>query len=302
MKKLKKFVLLTIAMLMLLIGCATASDKSNKDYDSIIIQDAETITDDLGFDFDSNPFDGNRKFTVSKNSENEFSVDVNGTEMIIQIPYETNAEDIPSEISDASKKYEKVILNGKSLICKYIDASSILTNKDELKSYINDLPIVEANIKNADNKMAPAMFSYKDQCIYMNKEYSEFICEWMIVHELVHAMSFYTHGCCIENEEYAFNKLNEVMTDIITASLNPKISKNIQSGYTEYYSLIYPYINLFGISSLKAYFYGYDEIYNYIQKDEFDFFVRVIDNYGAENSDCFYNNLILKWYANVNVN
>ena len=170
MKKLRNFVLLTIAMLMLLTGCATASDESNKDYDSIIIQNAETVTDDLGFDFDSNPFDGNRKFTVTKNSERRFSIDVDGTEMIVKIqPTKSYSERIPSDVCDASTKYSKLIFKSKKLICKYIDASSILNNKEELKGYINDLPVEEATVTNIDEGAA-AYFSHTDECIYINKE------------------------------------------------------------------------------------------------------------------------------------
>ena len=296
MKNLKNCMLLIIAMLMMLTGCATASDESYKDYDSIIIQNAEDVTNYSGFDFGSNPFYGDRKFTVIKNSPTEFLINVNGTVMIVRIPAKkSSSEYVPTNVCDISTKHSKLVSSSKELIYEYIDASSVLNNKEELKSYIEGVSAKEATFTNEDN--VGAYFSYKDSCIYFNKKSSGSICEWMIVHELVHAMSYYTHGCSIEKEEYAFNLFNEVMTDIITASLSPKISKKSQSRYSIYYGLIYPYINLVGIDSIKDYFYGYDEIYNYVGKNEFEFWVIVIENYGAKNSDVYYNNLILKWYA-----
>ena len=101
----------------------------------------------------------------------------------------------------------------------------------------------------------------------------------------------------IENEEYAFNLFNEVLTDMITSTINPQIDKNIQSGYYLYYDLLYPYINLFGKDAIDAYFYGYDNIYKQIEKEEFEFFVILIENFGEESSDVYYNNLMYKWNA-----
>ena len=67
--------------------------------------------------------------------------------------------------------------------------------------------------------------------------------------------------------------------------------------YKGYYNLLYPYINIFGVDSINAYFYGYDSLYSKVGKTEFDFFVVVVDNISEENSEAYYNNLILKWYA-----
>ena len=104
----------------------------------------------------------------------------------------------------------------------------------------------------------------------------------------------------IEKETYAFDLFNEVITDLVTATMKPKIVNNALSGYSLYYDLLSPYLNLFGIESIEAYYYGYDSIYKKIGKDEFDFFVLVIQNYGAEDTEAFYNNLMYKWYSKLN--
>ena len=293
MKKERIFCLIVV-FLLLLTGCSNSSTN----YDAIILDNASLLTSELGFDTENNPFaDGTRYFNVTKNSKNEFLVDVNGTEMRIRTPdTNTESEYEPQNSSIISKKYEKIIKQSKKLVYQYIDSSTILDDKNGIKNYIDKLSIKEASFTEAD--YVGAYFSYTDNCVYINRNLSSVICEWMLVHEFVHAISYYTHGCSIEKEEYAFNLFNEILTDIITASLSPKIGKDIQSGYIAYYGLLAPYINLFGEHAVKAYFYGYNAIYEKIGHDEFEFFVIVIENYDAEYSDVYYNNLIFKWYAN----
>lgn len=294
MNKLKNLFIIVMSMLMILTGCSNAVEKN---YDSITLENATKATAESGFNFDSNPFvHESRYFTVTKNSKNEFCVDVNGTEMIIQIPSDaSSSEYLPSNVIELSSKYGKIVIKSKEIVYQYIDASTILKDKEAIKNYIDSLIAKEATF--TDDDSVGAYFSYTDDCLYINRDNPEFICEWMIVHELIHAISYYTHNCSIENEEYAFNLFNEILTDMITSSLTPKINSKIQSGYSLYYDLLYPYINLVGQSSIEAYFYGYEIIYEQIKKEEFEFFVIVIENYGAENSDVYYNNLIYKWYA-----
>ena len=291
MKKLKRLFVIVTSMLMILSGCSNATNN----YDSITLKNAANVTAESGFDFVSNPFaNDSRHFTVTKDSDSKFSVDVNGEKMIIQVPSEqSSSEYVPT--NESVSKQIKIVSKSKKLVYQYIDTSTILKDKKDIKKYIENLNTKEADF--TDDEGVGAYFSYADSCIYINRNNSEAICEWMIVHELIHAMSFYTHNCSIENEEYAFNLFNEILTDIITSSINPKMNRGILSGYSVYYNLLYPYINLFGENAIEAYFYGYNTIYTQIEKDEFEFFVIVIENYGVENSDVYYNNLIYKWYS-----
>lgn len=294
MKKLKNSLIIVISILMMLTGCSNAVET---DYDSILLENASKVNAELGFDINSNPFaDGSRYFTVSKSSKNEFVIDINGTEIIVQIPSKTSSSEyVPSNVSDVSSQNQKIVAKSKQLVYQYIDVSKILKDKENIKNYIDSLATKEGIFTDDDD--VGAYFSHTDNCIYINKDNLEHICEWMIVHELIHAISYYTHGCSIENEEYAFNLFNEVLTDMITSTINPQIDKNIQSGYYLYYDLLYPYINLFGKDAIDAYFYGYDNIYKQIEKEEFEFFVILIENFGEESSDVYYNNLMYKWNA-----
>ena len=292
MKRIKRL-LGILALVLSLTGCSTISS-----YDDTILKNASTVTSELGYKTIDNPFkDSSRYFEVEKTSDNEFRVDVNGTEMIIQISLNSQSEEyVPTDITKVSAKYSDILSNSKNLIYQYIDSSTILKDKDRIKKYIDSIKVKEAYFTDDDN--VGAYFSHTDSTLYINRNNAANVCEWMIVHEFVHAISYYTHNCSIENEEYAFNLFNEIMTDIITSSLNPNISDEIISVYSIYYSLVYPYIYLVKEDALEAYFYGYDSIYEKIDYNEFRFFVLVIENYGEENSDVYYNNLIMKWYAN----
>ena len=120
----------------------------------------------------------------------------------------------------------------------------------------------------------------------------------MVCHELIHSIAFYTHNVDnLADITYAYSMFNEIMADLITYSINPDINESIESYYKGYYNLLYPYINIFGVDSINAYFYGYDALYSKVGKPEFDFFVVVVENISEENSEAYYNNLILKWYA-----
>ena len=64
---------------------------------------------------------------AEKTSDNEFLVDVNGTEIIIQIPLNSQSEKyIPTDIVPVSVKYSEILSNSKKLIYQYIDSSTIL--------------------------------------------------------------------------------------------------------------------------------------------------------------------------------
>lgn len=277
MKKhsLKIYFVIAISMVLLLTGCSNSTEGN---YDNIIIENAKNATlTKSGFDFNNNPFliEG-FYFNVKEDKNNEeFIVDVNGTEMIVQVPINETSSEHYSNPKSLSEKSEKVVNESKELVFNYIDSSSILKDKDNIKNYINSLDIKEADFEEIFDDGAGACFYYKDNAIYINQKYSEMISEWMCVHEFIHAICYYTHNLNIENETYANSIFNETMTDIITSALNPNLKAGIKSSYSNYYNFIYPYINLFGETAIEAYFYGYDEIYKEIGEDKFNFFILV---------------------------
>ena len=318
MKKIRSLfvIVLSIMILISFSGCTNAKNTQNvmagedsticyddqekdtdlmNDYDGVLLETAEIETTAFGFNFNSNPFsDGSRYFNVLKESEEKYSIDVNGDKLTVLISIsDINLEYVPTNISDITAQYSNIINTSRNLVFQYIDSSKVLKDKEGIKNYIEILPIKEASF--TKDSGVGAYFSFKDNCIYINKDNSEYICEWMIVHEMIHAISFYTHDCSIEKEEYAFSLFNEVLTDILVSTINPEIVNNSISGYSPYYCLIYPYIYTFGTESIYAYFYGYENIYNKVDKNEFEFFVTVIGNIQESNSNVYYTNLIYKW-------
>ncbi len=275
------------------------TDDTPVEYDEILLEFASMITSEIGFDrkADNEFLTKNRHFDVIK-TEDEYRIDVNGVERRIQIPSHTYSTYEPKEISDVTEKHQEVISRSKELVYQYIDSSRVLKDKDELKAYIDKLAIKEAFY--TYDKNVGAYFSHEENTLYINKYATDSVCEWMIVHEFTHAISYYTHDFDIEKETYAFDLFNEVITDMVTATMKPKIVNNALSGYSLYYDLLCPYLNLFGIEAIEAYYYGYNNIYEKVGKDEFDFFVLVIQNYGAEDTEAFYNNLMYKWYSKLN--
>ena len=295
----KKIFITLLFVIVLLAGCSTSSNSSTtQDYDKITLKDAKSFANVSGFsDKTQNEFvNGNRIFEVTINSKGEYILNVNGTEMRVQIPKKSDPEAYkPLEISDVRQKYNKIISSSINLISRYIEGSTILTDKDEIKKYVSSIAVKEAIF--TEESDVGAYFSPTDDTLYINKNNVSCICEWMIVHEYVHAVCYCTHGFNIEKEEYAYNLFNEVMTDLIVNSLNPKMVKGALSSYTGYYTLVYPYIHIFGKDALKAYFYGYEFIYKKVPINELNFLVVILENWGSENASVYYNNIIYKWYA-----
>lgn len=305
MKKIKlSLISITLIMSALFIFLFMVVKKNNNvtfetiDYDEELLKRANEYTQYTEFaKKEENPFiTGNRYFNVNRTNENEFSVDVNGTEMIIRIPESQNKDyDEPEENTKAINN--DLIRQSRKKSISYIEKSEILKDKEDIINYIESIEIKKASL---DDVYTGAYFSYKDNTLYINKENEQYICEWMIIHEYIHAISYFTHNCDINNERYAFNEFNEVMTDLIASTMEPELSDGIISGYSDYYSIVYPYISLFGEDAIEAYFYGYEKIFEKISEEEFEFLVIVIENIGEKNSDIYYKNLMYKWYSKDN--
>ena len=296
-KLLTKLVVLAIVVSIIL-GAYTILSPN---YDNSILDNAKTFTESTDFpDLTLNPFlNTSRYFDVVETEEKgytAFKVNVNGTIMKIHANDSTDEKVVPSQIADLSVSENAIVASSQKKVLKYINMSKILRNKVEIKKFIKNLQIKEAIFVNDKEDNSAMFYDEKGhEAIFINKNAADCICEWMIVHEYVHAISYYTHGCFIG--EYGYNKFTEILTDIITSSLEPQITEGIQSAYTDYFYLIYPYINLFNVQAIDSFFYGYQNIYNLIPKEEFDFFVIVIENYGMENSEAYYNNLMYKFYS-----
>ncbi len=304
MKNLKKLFCVIVSFILMMCSALPtyASSTPLGTYDSQIVNTANQYADLTEYsNTDLNPFisaNGGRYFTVEEPEKDHFEVDVNEVQMTVLISDKDNIEPYqPQNIKPlSSDKIADIIESSIKKVNDYIDTSSVLADKDNIKNYISTLSIKTADF--TDDPDVGAYFSAKDSTIYINNENSDCICEWMVCHELIHSIAFYTHNVDnLADIPYAYSMFNEIMADLITYSINPDINESIESYYKGYYNLLYPYINIFGVDSINAYFYGYDTLYSKVGKPEFDFFVVVVENISEENSEAYYNNLILKWYA-----
>ena len=298
-KAIKLFCGILVYMLSIIITVSNAYAIST--YDSQIVNTSNEYANLTTYSkTDMNPFisaNGGRYFTVKEPEKNHFEIDVNETQMTVLISDKDTVPYKPQNISELdSKNIIDIVESSREKVENYVNESSILKDKEDIKDYILSIGLKEADF--TDELNVGAYFSASDSVIYVNRDNSKYICEWLVCHEYMHAVSFYTHNeTDLDNIPYAYSLYNEVLTDMLTCSLNPEINESIESYYKGYYSLMYPYINIFDIDAINAYFYGYDTIYGKVTKPEFDFFVAVIENFDEQNSEAYYNNLIFKWYA-----
>lgn len=278
MKKVLTFVIVLIVLLALS-GCKESSYESN-----LLDMGTEYLADFRN----ELSYAGERTYGVTYN-QGTYTIDLNGEEYKVQnsgLGVEnvilTNEEDC------TSRKILDLVDQSKSLVEDYIKGSSVLRDKEELISGIQDI-----KTKMADIKGAPAM--YQDGNIYISRDSEDVVCEWMIVHELVHGLAVITNGG-VENEPYPYSLFNEVITDVITKAMKPEIMSGILSGYIDYHEIALTYIGVFQEEAIKAYFYGYDSIWKEKGKDEVDLFVLSIDNYDSTIlAQVCVNNSLLKW-------
>ena len=164
-----------------------------------------------------------------------------------------------------SKREEKIIQSSRDLVCKYIQDSSVLTNKEWLINRIQTLPFYKYTDSTHPEiiSIMKAPGAHMINGIYCYDEFSEYYCEYFFVHELIHHLRYLTSGENLTTTLYYATQFAEAMTDIITTTIDPKMfnSPNYSSGYAKYYGPIYTYLSIFEEDALEAFFYGYDEFF-----------------------------------------
>ena len=308
-----KVMLLTAAVVCIVIALFTTNCKaSSENYDQIILEKAAERLPEMGFEFSNNPYEyGEASFEIVSKTETEtateYILSINGFETSLKFYTEEDTfRHATTNIKDVRDEYLDVIDSSKQLVCKYIDQSNILKDKEKLKQAIQETPFKEAtNVSlNDEKKFSCAWFDPIDGIVYVSSNVDKvYVCEDTFVHELIHVLDYYTHNCNRDTTMEA-TIFSETITDLITESLDPsKPNKvGVKSCYQPYYGLLAPYLNLLGEDAIKAYFYGYDEVEKKYG-DEFKIFVESIGYYYEDmDARCFYAHLIYKWYAGDKAN
>lgn len=182
--------------------------------------------------------------------------------------------------ADAMSCAKQVLRN----VIKYINDSDVLKNKQEIIKKIKSVKIKFADISVSG--------IYENNVIYINKSLNKNDYIYVMTHQYVHALHEITNGC-EKNIIYNHSVFNETLTDAISKQICPD-SYNLN--YSDYYHYILVYIGCFEKQALEAYFYGYEDIWEQTEKDDFDFFVQIFANVTTDEyaSDCF-TALIYKW-------
>lgn len=253
-------------LLVISIAISMCSCRSSKNIDDKIIEKSNELLEKWGLE-------EGRTFSVVLDDQDIYHIDLNGYELLVSLEEpEYKEETNISNICECDSTVFEIVKKSKEIIINYIETSNILKDKEELKQYIINIPVKMADL----SIDAAAIHEAISGNIFVNNHHREAVCEWMIVHELVHALCEKTNGG-IENERYPLNMFNEVLTDIITAGMEPKITSGIESSYSIYYNWVYLYLGCVGIDGIEAYFYGYDEILKRIPEAELDIFVQAFE-------------------------
>lgn len=217
-----------------------------------------------------------------------YTANINGTIQQVQI-VDNEPEHITyktlARVTD--RKILSIVEGAKKLIVSYINNSEILVDKEQLIESINNVKVMftDANL----------VAEYKNGTVFINAKNAKDVCEWMVTHELVHYLCELTNGS-VENEMFPYSLFTEVMTDLITLSMNPKINKDIVSGYSDYYFMVLPYIGVVEKDALGAYFYGYDWMSDKVDRNEFDLYVLSMDRVEvSEVAMVIVSNSVNKW-------
>ena len=280
-------ILLIISILFSMCACTASNEKDDdkiiKSSDDEIIQTSNIMLEEWGLE-------EGRTFSVLKDIEEVYHIDINGEELLIKIQDNTRE----GYIKTNAKEYNsEVIEKARGKVIDYISNSNILKDKEELIEYINNVPFKAVDYQNEEDTIAE--YDLKEDTVFINNNNLKLVCEWMVVHELIHALCQRTNEGA-QNLRYPYATFNETLTDIITASMDPGIISGMQSGYTEYYQWIYLYLGCVGVNGIEAYFYGYDKILTQIPEEELDIFVESIEQIDStENALVIVCNCINDW-------
>lgn len=253
----KKFIsiLLVLVTILSFVGCSSDSIEER------IVNDGKKSLEDFTPSQDTISIDTN-------NNNYVISVNDNQRTYSIVIDNEDSDKFVWTNIQEiTSLNILKTINSSKQLVVNYINESLVLKDKEELISYINDLPVKSANFPNAS---LIAAFDTNYDTVFVNIQ-SKLLDKHTIVHELFHALSNKTRVGSNWNQ-YCTTIFDEAFTELLATSV---IKSNYSTTYDEYIKYVYHFIGCTGLESISAYFYGLDEIQ--IPSSEFHLYTLVID-------------------------
>lgn len=214
-------------------------------------------------------------------SEDTMSIDTYSNKYVVNV--EHGIEQFTSTYYLENEKSDKIVwsniheivspniletmLASKKLIINYINESSFLKDKEELISYINNLPVKSADFP--DDSLI-ASFDPKLDTVFINIE-SNLVDKHTFVHEFFHALASKTRGNS-KWYEYCTTIFDETFTEVLASSV---IKPTYNTNYRTYLNYVYNFIGIIGLEAIGAYFYGVDELQ--ISPTEFHLYTMSVD-------------------------
>lgn len=214
-------------------------------------------------------------------SEDTLSIDAYSNKYVVNI--EHGIEQFTSTYYLGNEKSDKIVwsniheivspdiletmLASKKLIINYINESSIFKNKEDLISYINNLPVKSADFP--DDSLISA-YDPILEIVFVNIK-SNSVDEHTIVHEFFHALASKTRGNS-KWYEYCTTIFDEAFTEVLASSV---IKPKYPTTYSNYIRYIYHFIGILGLDAIGSYFYGVDELQ--ISPTEFHLYTMALD-------------------------
>lgn len=288
MKKLFTF-FTAVCMLIVapLTGCkANHTETGSIQYDENIIQEAIHRNVEL-IPIYTDPALLPINYEVTHAEKQKYNITIGDETLEIELPEDTTDSDAinwkqnPEEVTKGN--VWETLKSAKRKVVAYVNSSQIIRDKEKCIEKINQTPLYYIDSINFEDlgqqSDIPDAF-YKDGSIWVLRDSTSSICEWMFTHELIHCLREITNNA---GPKLVYHGMifDEVLTDIICSSLNPEIDDGSESGYARYYDVGYKYLAIWKETAITAYFYGYQDIWNKTGKDEFDVFV-----YAYHNIDC----------------
>ncbi len=274
------FILIIIALLINTCSCAFVTELfTKKTVNDLVIEYCESYVDLWGYT-------EGRSFSVVNEGNGKYSVDINGKRTDVYA--EINDEVITVEnIAECNERDLTFFEYAKKTVIEYIDENDFFAYKEVLKEYINSIPIKSADFS-TDHDVE---FDKEYQAVLVNRKYSN-LCGERMVYALLYGLMKKTQE--VANVTETYDLLEKVIASIISiyaydnynydnfCDLDCVSNKNFALNYTGY---VYQYLGSGGYASIEACFYGYDEIQEFIPKDELDVYYICLHDVNTNEND-----------------
>ena len=253
-KKYMRIVCLCLVLIMLASGCA-AKEEGKNTMEAKLLETAKAKDRSLQTSYSYNF----KEFAYERTAEG-YKITIDDYTAPLALSERETLKYEVENATDATEKELKIASKALDLVIEYINGSTIIKNKEK------DIEILKkVEVKVAD---IPEYATYYKCRIYIGEATREDICEKVLVNAYIKALRDITNSVYrFSSSEYEI--LNEAMSWTITEYIGGKLDRDVVLPYSSYLQHTLYFIGCFREMALEAYFYGYDVIYEQIDKQDF---------------------------------